>query len=33
MDQAVLNLYKAGKISNSVLVSRISDPEKIKGLL
>jgi len=33
MDQAVLNLYKAGKISNSVLVSRISDPDKIKGLL
>lgn len=33
MDQAVLNLYKAGKISNSVLVSRITDPEKIKGLL
>lgn len=33
MDQAVLNLYKAGKISNSVLVLRITDPEKIKGLL
>ena len=33
MDQALLNLYRAGKISNSVLVSRISDPEKIKGLL
>jgi len=33
MDQALLTLYKAGKISNSVLVSRISDPDKIKGLL
>jgi len=33
MDQALLNLYRAGKISNSVLVSRISDPEKISGLL
>ncbi len=33
MDQAVLDLYRAGKISNSVLVSRISDPEKIRGLL
>jgi twitching motility protein PilT len=33
MDQAVLNLYKAGKISNSVLVSRVSDPDKIRGLI
>lgn len=33
MDQALLNLYKAGKISNSILVSRISDSDKIKGLL
>lgn len=32
-DQAMLNLYRAGKISNSTLVSRISDPEKIRGLL
>lgn len=33
MDQAVLNLYKAGKISNSVLVSKISDPDKVRGLI
>lgn len=33
MDQAMLNLYRAGKISNSTLVSYISDPEKIRGLL
>jgi len=33
MDQSLLDLYRSGKISNSVLVSRISDPEKIRGLL
>lgn len=33
MDQALLSLYRAGKISNSVLISRVSDPDKVKGIL
>lgn len=33
MDQALFNLYRAGKISNSVLASRVTDPEKIRGLV
>jgi twitching motility protein PilT len=33
MDQGILNLYKAGKISNSVMASKISDPEKLRGLI
>ena len=32
MDQALLKLYREGKISNSILASKIADPEKIRGL-
>ncbi len=33
MDQALIGLYHSGRIANSALVSRISDTEKIRGMM